>query len=147
MSLFNAQDKQLQAAAFKAGIRTAEQTLEAGLGVGVVGGIVVTASDGNAFTIDWKMLLGAVLFLLLASFFAGLKSFISISSNGLPAQYTSAAASSTALTTATATAKAAGSVIAPAANALARLSSVTVYNPSDDVTPLTPETAAQEPEA
>lgn len=94
MSLFNTQDKELQAAAVKAGIRTAEQTLSVGLGVGGIGTVVVGSFHnqvGNAFTINWTDLLGALLFLLITALLAGLKSYLSIASNGLPAQYQAAA--------------------------------------------------------
>lgn len=144
MSLFNASDKALQAAALKAGIRTAEQTAEAGLGVGVVGGVVVGTVGGDAFTLDYKTLLGGILFVLIAAILAGLKSYLSIASNGLPQQYADAAGSSTAVSAAVSTLAAAG--VNPAGTPLT-VSQTFQSTPSlpDGVVPLTAETAAQEP--
>lgn len=155
MSLFNSADKELQAAAFKAGLRTFEQTTEAGLGVGVVGGVVVgsTGALGNAFTINYMALLGGVLFVLLAAFFAGLKSFLSISSNGLPTQYTAAAGSSAAVTAAVSTLTAAGvstvtnnvSDSSPSMSTPEPTTASSVASTWPDTIPLTAASAASEP--
>lgn len=73
-------------AALKAGLRTAEQTLTMGLGVIAGGGAILGAT--NLAAINWKELGGALVFVILTALFAGLKSFLSFQTNGIPAAYT-----------------------------------------------------------
>lgn len=75
-----------QKQALTSGLRTAEQTLEASLGVIIGGGAVLGAT--SLASINWETLGGALAFALLASFFAGLKSYLSFVVNGVPAAYT-----------------------------------------------------------
>jgi hypothetical protein len=95
MALLNAHDKEIQAAAFRAGLRTAEQTLTAGLGVGTIGGAAVgfTLDKSGAIhlTTSWKYIAGAAALLLITAFFAGLRSYLSMAMSGLPPQYTALA--------------------------------------------------------
>jgi hypothetical protein len=95
MSFLNKQDKELQAAALRAGYRTFGQALEAGLGIGALGTLTLGATGNQSvFDLDYRALLGGVGFVLLAAFVAGLRSYLSISTNGLPAQYQVAAVES-----------------------------------------------------
>jgi hypothetical protein len=95
MSLLNTQDKALQAAALRAGFRTFEQTLSAGIGVGTIGGVALgwslDKSGAINFSFTWQALLTAVLFLLASSLLAGLRAYLSMASSGLPPQYVEAA--------------------------------------------------------
>lgn len=95
MALFTSADKELQEAGVRAGIRTFGQTVEVGLGVGAVGGIAVgTINDGGGtvFALDWATILGTVLFILLAAVLAGVRSYLSFVTKGMPQQYIDAAA-------------------------------------------------------
>jgi hypothetical protein len=106
MSIFTSEDKELQAAAGRAGLRTFGQTLEVGLGTGAVGGIVVgTTNDGgnSVFAVSWLALLGYIGFVLLAALLAGFRSYLSIVTKGLPQQYVDAAAKGLLTGTATTT--------------------------------------------
>lgn len=90
MTLFT-KDPTLRAAALKAGFRSFEQTLTAGLGVGTLGGVtlgITTDATGHVtLATSWQVIVAAAVFLVLSAFFAGLRSYVSIATNGLPQQY------------------------------------------------------------
>lgn len=78
-----------QSTAIKAGLRTAEQALTMGLAVITGGGAILGATHLSG--INWTELAGALAFTLLTAFFAGLKSYLSFITNGVPAAYTAPA--------------------------------------------------------
>lgn len=73
-------------AGIRAGLRTAEQVSSMGLGALTLGGTIAGAT--NFASINWKVLGGALAFIILVALLAGLKSFLSFQVNGIPAAYT-----------------------------------------------------------
>ena len=82
-------DQKLLEAATRAGIRTATQVAEAGLAVATVTGGALAFTDLSSF--NWVAALGVLGAILLAALLAGVRSYLSFISKGLPEAYKAAA--------------------------------------------------------
>lgn len=85
MSIFTTEDARLNAAAIKAGLRTAAQAAR-GAGAGLVAAI-----GASVLGVDWLVVAGVAGASVVSVAWAGMDAYLGMISNGVPAEYKDAA--------------------------------------------------------